>query len=94
MVQPIETTILQGVRNILFHLGWEILNVCISNPGIFEIANVETKLCSHHLKASNPQLYVRVLDVHLIVAVIADKEIVNRQMLYMNPSIGRFISIE
>ncbi len=93
MVQPIETTILQGVRNVLFHSEWEILNVCISKPGIFEIANVETKLRNHHLEASDPQLYVRVSDIHLIVAAIADKEIVNRQMPDTNPSIGRFISI-
>ncbi len=88
-----ETAILQGVQNILFHLGWEIINVCISKPGIFEIADVETELRSHHLEASDPQLHVHVLKVHLIVTVIANKEIVNRQMPDTNPSIGRFISI-
>src|SRR5258706_5900922 len=93
MVQPMETTILQGVRNVMFHLGWEIFDVCISKPRIFEIADVETKLRSHHLDASDPQLHVCVSEVHLIVAVIADKEIVNQQMPDMSPSIGRFISI-
>jgi len=88
-----ETTILQGVRNVLFHLGWEVFNVCISKPGIFEIADVETKLHSHHLKASDPQLHVCVSEVHLIVAVVADKEIINQQMPDMNPSIASFISI-
>jgi len=93
MVQPIETTILQGVRNVLFHSGWEILNVCISKTGIFEIANVETKLSSHHLEASDPQPHVRISDIHLAVAVIADKEIENRQMSDTNPSVGLFILI-
>ena len=60
MVQPMETTILQGVRNVLFHSGWEICDVCISKPGIFEIADVETKLSSHYSEASDPQLHVRV----------------------------------
>ncbi len=88
MVRPIETTILQGVRNILFQSGWEIFNVCIGQPGIFELADVKTELRSHHSKATNPQLYVRVLDVHLI-----DKEIIDRQMPDTNPSIGGFISV-
>ncbi len=93
MVQPMETAILQGIRNILFHLGWEIINVCISKLGIFEIADVETELRSHHLEASDPQLYVHVLEIHLIVAAVADKEIINQQMPDTNPSIGHFISI-
>ena len=93
MVQPMETTILQGVRNIMFHSGWEVFNVCISKPGIFKIADVETQLRSHHLKASDPQLHVRVSEVYSIVTAIADKEIVDRQMSDTNPSIGRFISI-
>ena len=93
MVQPMDTTILQGIRNVLLHSGWEVFDVCISKPGIFEIADVEMKLRSHHLEASDPQLHVRVSEVHLVVAAIANKEIVNRQMLDTNPSIGRFISI-
>ena len=93
MVQPMEATILQGVRNVLFHSGREIFNVCISKPGIFEVADIETKLSSHHLEAGDPQLYVCVSEVHLIVAAIADEEIVNRQMPDTNPSIDRFISI-
>ena len=93
MVRPMETAILQGVRDILFHSGWEISNVCISEPGIFELADIETQLCNHRLEASNSQPHVRDHDVHLVVAVITDKEIVNRQMPDTNPSIGRFISI-
>jgi len=93
MVQPIDTTILQGVRNVLFHLGWKILNICISKPGIFKIANVEAKLRIHHLEASDPHLHVRVSEVYLILAAIADKEIAHRQMPDTNPLIGRFISI-
>ena len=94
MVRPMETTILQGIRNVLLHPGWEISDVCISEPGIFELADIETELCSHHLEAIHTQLHVRLSDVHLIVAAIADKEIVNRQVPDTNPSIGRFISIE
>ena len=93
MVHPMDTTILQGIRNVLCHSGWEILNACISKPGIFEIADVEVKLRSHHLEASDPQLHVRVSEIHLVVAAIADKEIENRQMPDTNPSIGRFISV-
>ena len=94
MVRPMETTILQGVRNILLHSGWEIFNVCIGEPGIFEAADVETEVRNHRFETSNPQLYVRVSEVHLIVTVITGKEIVNRQMPGTNPSIGPFISIE
>ena len=93
MVQPMETTILQGVRNVLFHSEWEILDVCISKLGIFEIADVESKLRSHHIEAIDPQLHVRVSEVHLIVTAIADEEIINRQMPDTNPSISCFISI-
>jgi len=77
MVRPMERTILQGVRNVLFHSGWEIFDVCISDPGIFELANVETELRKHRLEASNSQLHVCVSDIHSILATIADKEIVN-----------------
>ena len=77
MVQPMETTILQGVRNILFHSGWEICNVCIGEPGIVELADVETELGSHHPEACNTELHVCVSDVHLIFVAFAEKEIVN-----------------
>ena len=93
MVEPMETTVLQGFRNVLFHSGWEFFDVCIGKPGIFEIADVETKLRNHHLKARGPQLHVHISEVHLIVAVIANKEIGNRQMPDTNPSIGRLILI-
>ena len=88
-----EATILQGVRNVLFRSGWEIPDICIGEPGIVELADVETELGSHHHEAFNPQLHVRVSDVHLIAAAIAEKEIVNRRIPDTNPSIGRFISI-
>ena len=77
MVQPMETAILQGVRNILFHSEWEISDVCVRHSGIFQVADVETELRSHHSEAINPQLHVGVLDVHLKIAAIADKEIVD-----------------
>ena len=88
-----ETTILQGVRNVLFHSGWEISDVCIGEPGIFEPADVETELHGHRPKACNPQLHMCVSDVDLIVAAITEKEVVNRQMPDTNSSIGCFISI-
>ena len=94
MIQPMETTVLQGIRNVLFHSEWEISDVCISEPGIVEFADVETELGSHHPDACNPQLHVRVSDVHLIFVTFAEKEIVNRQMPDTNPSIGCFISAE
>ena len=88
-----ETTILQGVRNVRFHSPWEIFDVCIREPGIFELADVETELCDHRLEASNSQLHFHITGVHSAVAAIVDKEIVNRQMPDTNPSIGRLISI-
>ena len=94
MVQPMETAILQGVRNVLFHPGWEISDVCIGELGIVELADVEMELGSHHFEACNPQLHVHISDMHLRVAAIAEKEVVNRQMLDTNPSVGCFISIE
>ncbi len=93
MVQPMEATILQGARNILFHSGWEIFNVCIGEPGIVELADVETELGSHHIEACNPQLHIRISDVYLVAAVIAEKEIIDRQMPDTNPLIGCFILI-
>jgi len=77
MVQPMETAILQGVGNALFHSGWEISNVCIGEPGVFEIADIETEPFYHRLKAGNTLLCVRLLQVDLILAAIAKKEIGN-----------------
>ena len=88
-----ERTILQSVGNILFDPRWKVFNVCISNPGILELADIETKLFNHRLEASNSQLRVRVLKINLIVAVIADKEIGNGQMSDANPCVGSFVSI-
>src|SRR5258706_3985324 len=94
MVRPMETTILQGVRNVLLHSEWEIYDVCSSEPGIFELADVEAEFCSHHSEAINTQLHVRVSYVHSTVAAIADKEILNRQMPDTHPSICCIISVE
>ena len=93
MVEPMETTVLQGFRNVLFHSGWEISDLHIGEPRIVKLADVETKLNSHRFKTSSTQLHVCISDVHLIFAAIADKEIVNRQVPDTNPSIGCFISI-
>ena len=70
--------------------GWDICNLRIGEPGIAELADVETKLHGHRLELSNTQLHVCVSDMHLIVA---DKEIVNRQVPDTDPTIGPFISI-
>ena len=80
MVRPVKRTILQRVGNVLFDSGWEIFNVCVSEPGIFELADVETELFNHRLKASNAQMHVCVSEVDLIIVVIvfADKEIRDR----------------
>ena len=72
-----KRTILQGVRNVLFNSEWEVINVCISELGIFKLADIEMQLCNHCLEASNSQLHVCFSDIHLIVTMIADKEIVN-----------------
>jgi hypothetical protein len=77
MVRPMERTILQGVGNILFNAGWEIFNVFIGEPGILELANVETELRNHRVEASNAQLHIRILEVHLVVAAMVDKKGVN-----------------
>ena len=94
MVRPMETTILQGIGNVFFNSGWEVFDICISEPGIFELADVETELCDHRLETSNPQLHVRTSDIYSIVAAITDKKIVNRQMPDTNSSIGGFISVQ
>ena len=72
-----QRTILQGVGDVLFDSGWEILHILISDPGIFELADIETELFDHRLEASNSQLQVCVFEVYLVGTVIADKEIGN-----------------
>ena len=74
-------------------MGWEISNIYIGKLGIFKLADVEMELCGHCLEASDHQLHIHVSDVHLIVAVIVEKEIINWHMPDANPSIGLFISI-
>ena len=77
MVRPVETAILQGVGNVLFHSGWEISNGCIGEPGIFEIANIEAEPFYHRLEAGGTLLRVRLSQVDLILAAIAEEEIGN-----------------
>ena len=76
MIGPIKGTILQTVGNVLRDSGWEILDVLISESGIFEPADIETELLNHRLEAGNSQLHVCILEVDLIVegTVAADKE--------------------
>ena len=79
MVRPIETTILQWARNALFDSRREIFDSGISEPRVFESADVETELLNHRLEASNAKLYICFLEVDSIVAgtFIADEEIGN-----------------
>ena len=72
-----QTTVLQGVGNALLDLGWEIFNLCNSEPGIFKLTDVETEFCNHRLEASNLQLHVHISDIHLIVTMTTDKKVIN-----------------
>ena len=78
MIGPIERTVLQGIGNVLLDSRLEIFDICISEPGIFELADIETELGNHRLEASNAQLRVRVSKIDVIVAVIADEKVGNR----------------
>ena len=55
------------------------MNVCIGEPRIFEVADVETKWFNHRLEAGNTELRANISEVDLIgaITVIADKEIRN-----------------
>ena len=77
MVRPVETAILQGIGNVLFRSRWEISNVCIGEPGVFEIADIETEPLYHRLETGDTLLCVRLSQVDLILAVIAEEEIGN-----------------
>ena len=77
MIRPIERTILQCIRNVLFDSGWEVTDVHIRKPRIFKLADIETELFDHHLEAGSSQMYVCITEVDLIGAVVADKEIRN-----------------
>ncbi len=68
---------MQSVGNVLFDSGWEILNIRIRQPRIFKSTDIETELFNHRIHASDAQLYVHVLGIHLMGAVIAGKEIGN-----------------
>ena len=48
--------------------GWEIFDVHISEPGIFQPADVEMEFGDHLLETSNSQLHICVLEADLIVA--------------------------
>jgi hypothetical protein len=54
MIGPIETAVLQSVGDVLFNSRFEIFDVCISEPGIFELADIETQLSDHRLEARIP----------------------------------------
>ena len=71
---------MQRIGNVLFDPGLEVFNLSISEPGIFELADIEAKLVYHCLDASDAQLNVRVLEIDSIVTEITDKEIGNGQM--------------
>ena len=79
VIRPIQRTILQGVGNIILDTALEISNVCISETGIFQVADIEAELANHCLEAYDPQMHIRVSEVDSIVSgtVIADKEIRN-----------------
>ena len=77
MVRPVEAAILQGVGNVLLHSGREVSNVCIGDPGILEIADIEMELFYHRLEAGDTLLCVRLSQVDLVLAVIVEKEIGN-----------------
>jgi hypothetical protein len=53
------------------------LNVRIREPGIFELADIESELFNHGIQARNTQIYIRLSGVDMIVAVtvIPEKEI-------------------
>ena len=77
MVRPVQRTILQGAGDILVDSGLEIVDVCISEPGIFEFADIETKLLDHRIEAGNSQLRVCASGVNLMATMITEKEIGN-----------------
>jgi len=70
---PIERAILRRVANVLFDSGWGVFNICISKPGIFKLADIETELFDHRLQASCA--HICVLEIALIVTVVADEKL-------------------
>ncbi len=77
VIRLVKRTVLQTVGNVPCDSGWEVFDVHISEPGIFELANIETELANHRLEASNSKLHIRVQGVDSIIAgtIIADEEI-------------------
>ena len=53
------------------------MGLVLLQPGIIKLADVESELFHHHIEAGNTLLCMRLLQVHLIVTVIAEKEIRN-----------------
>ena len=94
MVCPIAATIPQSVGNVLFGPGFKIFNVCIGEPRIFELADIETELVDHCFETSNSKVNMRVLEPNLVVTVLADEEFRNRQMSDSNPSMILYIAIQ
>ena len=68
---------MQRIWNVLFDSGLKILNFGISEPGIFEFADIETELFNHRIEAGNTLLRVCLSQCDLIVAEIAEDEIGN-----------------
>ena len=68
---------MQSLGNVLFDSGWEIVNVHIREPGIFEFTDIETELFDHCLDAGNAQLHIRVLGIDLVGAVITGEKVGN-----------------
>ena len=66
---------MQSIGNVLFDPRWEVLNVCVGKPGVFEFADVEAELFDHRLEASDSEPHIGVLENDLIVTVVAEKEI-------------------
>jgi hypothetical protein len=58
----------QRVGNAIFDSRLGNINTCIGEPGIFELANIETVLINHRLEA----------DLIIAVAALAEKEVESR----------------
>ena len=72
---------------------WEVLNVGIGEPGILQVADIETELFHHRPETGNTLQHVCGSELNLIVAAIAGKEFGNGQMSDTNCSIGAVVSI-
>ena len=62
---------------MLFDSGLKIFDFGITEPGIYELADIETELFNHRLEASDTLLRMRLSKLDLIVAMVAEHEIGN-----------------